>query len=260
MNLTRIYAIFLRHFFLSIHQIDRLFSVFYFPILSLILWGFISRYVGQIQSNLLAAFLVGGLILWTIFESVDTDIGVSFMFDVWERNIVNVFSSPITVAEYLVAFLTSGLVKILISLVLMTTLAAVFYGFNIANFGIGLPLFWINLVIFGWTFGVFNLSLVLRLGSRLGPLTWSLPFLLQPVSAVFYPVSVLPEFLQKMSFFIPISHVFEGARYTLKTGQFDMGQFVIAMILNLIYLAASVLFFSVTFKAVKKNGQFVKLI
>lgn len=260
MKWNRVFAIILRHYYLSIHQIDRFFGVFFYPTVSLVLWGFLSKYVQRIQSSQLAGFLLGGLILWIIFENVDTEIGLSFMFDIWERNIVNTFASPIKLYEYLGGFILISVVKILITLGLLGILASVFYNFRISSLGFGLALFWVNLVIFGWAFGIFNLSLVLRFGSRLGPLTWSLPFLLQPFSAVFYPVSVLPKVLQNVSFYIPISHVFEGMRYTLATNKFDSHQFFLALFLNLIYMAIAIFLFISSFRAVKRNGQLVKLI
>lgn len=260
MSISRILAIALRHYYLALHQLDRMLGIIYYPTMSLILWGFVSRYVNQVQSSILASFLLGGLILWTIFESTDTDIGLSFMFDVWERNIVNIFASPISLLEYMTAFLLVGLVKVLVSLGIMGVLAFLFYGFTLTTLGFYLALFWVNLVLFGWAFGIFNVALVLRLGSRLGPLTWSLPFLLMPVSAVFYPLSVLPESLQKVAYFIPLSHVFEGMRYTLSSGRFDSAQFYTALAFNAVYIFLASLLFAYTFRAVKRNGLLVKLI
>lgn len=259
MSLSRIYSIILRQFYLSIHELDRFFSVFFYPTLALILWGFVSKYAGQIQSSGIISILLGGLILWTVFETVDTEISVSFMYDIWERNTANIFSSPITIVEYLVGFMVLGLIKIILAFGLLGVLASVFYNFNITSLGFGLALFWINLVLFGWAFGIFNFSLVLRFGSRLGPLTWTLPFLIQPFAGVFYPVSVLPEIIQKIAFIIPISHVFEGMRYTLSAGSFDMREFIIALSLNIVYLGASLTLFLMTFRTVKRNGRLVRL-
>lgn len=259
MKLNRVYAVILRQYFLSIHQMDRLFGVFFYPTISLVLWGFISKYVQQIQSNYLAALLLGGIMLWIVFESIDTDIGLSFMWDVWEGNIVNSFASPLTLLEYMFGTLLVGLVKIMMTMVIIGLTAVIFYNFNITVLGFGLALFWINLILFGWAFGIFKLSLILRFGSRLGPLTWSLPFLLMPFAAVYYPVSVLPGIFQKIAWFVPISHVFEGMRYTLATGKFDFAKFYTAMGLNIIFLFSSVVLLVWVFGVVRKNGQLVKL-
>lgn len=260
MDFTRVWAIILRHYFLTIHQLDRLFSVFFYPTMTLLLWGFLAKYTGEIQSFQLAAFLLGGLILWAVFENVNTDLGLSFMFEVWERNVVHLLVSPITFAEYLGGLIFMGIVKFLMAFVLMGVLASVFYDFQITVLGFGLVLFWINLLIFAWAFGIFNISLVMRFGQTLGPLTWALPFLFMPFSAVFYPVSSLPPFLQGIAFVLPISHVFEGMREVLASEAFNFGEFWLAFGLNIFYLLLSVAFFAWIVKSVKKSGHLVKLV
>ena len=260
MNINRVFAIVLRHLYTTMHQLERFFDVIISPVLVLILWGFLSKYVQNIQSSQLASFLLGGMILWVIFEKVSTDIGVNFMFEIWDRNIINVLASPITFVEFLTGLLTISFIKIVIALTSMWLMAGIFYNFQITTLGFGLALLWINLFIFAIAFGIFNVSLVLRYGHSIGPLTWILPFFVQPFAAVFYPISILPPLFQKIAFVIPISHVFEGMRYTLRTGQFDSGSFWVATLLNVIYMAASVAFFAFTFKKVLRSGRLVKLI
>lgn len=260
MNLNRVFAIILRHFFLTMHQMERFFDVIVSPVLVLVLWGFLAQYVQGIQSQTLASFLLGGMILWVIFEKVSTDIGINFMFEVWDRNIISILASPITFAEYLTALVSISLIKILIAFTSMFLMASIFYHFQITTLGFGLALLWINLFIFATAFGILNVSLILNYGHSVGPLTWILPFFVQPFAAVFYPIAVLPPFFQKIAWLIPISHVFEGLRFALKTGQFDYGNFWIAILLNAFYLTASITFFALTFKKVLKSGRLVKLI
>lgn len=260
MNLNRISAIILRHIFLTRHQLERFFDVIISPILVLVLWGFLATYVQGLQSQTLAAFLLGGMILWVIFEKVSTDIGVNFMFEVWDRNIINLLASPITFAELISGLLIVSLIKILVSFAAMVLMATIFYHFQITGLGFGLALLVINLFIFAASFGIFNVGLILRYGHSIGPLTWILPFFIQPFAAVFYPLSILPVFFQKIAWIIPISHVFEGLRFTLKTGQFDYANFWAALILNLIYISAAFIFFIVTLKKVLRSGRLVKLI
>ncbi|MDD5416323.1 MAG: ABC transporter permease [Candidatus Daviesbacteria bacterium] len=260
MNFNRVFAIVLRHIFTTMHQLERFFDVIISPVLVLILWGFLSKYVQNIQSQQLAAFLLGGMILWVVFEKVSTDIGVNFMFEIWDRNIINLLASPITFWEFLTGLLTISFIKIIIALISMWLMAGIFYNFQITSLGFGLALLWINLFIFAVSFGIFNVSLVLRYGHSIGPLTWILPFFVQPFAAVFYPVNILPPFFQKIAWVIPISHVFEGMRYTLKFGQFDFNSFWLATLLNMAYMAGSVAFFTFIFKKVLKSGRLVKLI
>ncbi len=260
MNLNRVYAIILRHVFLTMHQLERFFDVIVSPVLVLILWGFLAKYVQGIQSQTLASFLLGGMILWVIFEKVSTDIGVNFMYDIWDRNVINVLASPITFVEYLTGIITICFIKILIALTSMWLMAGIFYNFQITSLGFNMVLFWINLFVFAMAFGIFNISLILRYGHSIGPLTWILPFLIQPFAAVFYPINILPPLFQKIAFFVPISHVFEGMRYTLKTGQFDANSFWIAVLLNIIYMTGSIGLFAFMLRKALKSGKLVKLI
>ena len=244
MNIRRVYAIVLRHYFLSIHQMERFFDAFLYPALVLLLWGFLATYVGDIFESGLLAFLLGGLILWVVFERVNTDLGLSFMYFV----------------EFITGLIIVGLTKILFSFVLMGIMASVFYNFQVTALGFYLALFAVNLIIFAWAFGITNIALIFRFGHSIGPITWILPFLLQPFSAVFYPISILPEFFQKVALVLPIAHVFEGMRSVLASGVFDYRQFLLALILNLIYLSLSIVFFHFTLASVKKSGHLVKLI
>lgn len=258
MNFNRVWGVVLRHLFLARRQLERLSDLFMFPVVGILLWGFLSK-VSTLNTPSFAAFLLGGLILWVVFERVGTGIGVDFMYEVWDRNIVNILASPITIAEFIAGLVLVALVKVLISFAVMWAIAAVFFGFNVGSLGMFLVLFWLNIIIFAASLGIFNIAIVIRYGGTIGPLTWILPFLLQPFVAVFYPVSVLPVFVQKIAWFIPLSHVFEGMRYTLATGKFETGQFTAAIVLNLIYFALLVAFFTYMFNLVKKKGTLVKL-
>ena len=249
----------LRHYFLMRHQLERSFDILFFPMMSLVLWGFLSRYASGLQSSRLGAFLLGGMILWVVFERVGTDIGISFMYDVWEHNVVNILVSPITLLEYMLGLVLLAVVKALVSLVLMAVLAAAFYNFRITAFGLQLAAFWVNLVVFAMAFGIFNVALVLRYGHSVGPLTWILPFVLQPFAAVFYPVSVLPGAFRAIAFVMPISHVFEGMRRALTTGAVDLPQLLLAFSLGLVYLGLAVAIYGQVLYAARRSGCLVKL-
>lgn len=259
MNPTRVFAVIIRHYFMTLHHIERFFDVFIFPVMALVMWGFITRYVQNVDSPSLTSFLLGGLILWVIFERIETDLGISFMFDVWERNVVNFLSTPLTFLEYIFGIVCITVMKIIISFLAMWLIASLFYNFQITSIGLALALFWVNLFMSAMAFGLLNITLVMRFGHGVGPLTWILPFLLQPFSAVFYPVSVLPPLFQKIASVLPMSHIFEGMRYTLSTGRINFEEGAAATILSILYLAVSVGLFSVILNWCKTSGRLVKL-
>lgn len=260
MNLNRVYAIILRHYFLSFRQLERFFELLISPILMVLLWGFLTKYVQVLDKSTLAGFLLGGILLWIIFEKVSTDIGVNFMFDVWDRNLTPLMSTPITFVEFLAGLILVSFVKIIVAFTVMAVLSSVFYNFQITSLGLGLALFSLNLLLFATTFGILNIALVLKFGNSVGPLTWIIPFLIQPFAAVFYPVTVLPPFFQNVAHLIPISYVFEGMREVIRGGQFNLNFFLISLTLNIIYLVLSTLFFGLILKQVLKSGRLVKVI
>lgn len=257
-SFTRIYAIFLRHYFLTIHHLERLADLFIFPIVGLVMWGFLSQFV-QLQSSMLASFFLGGMILWVIFERVGTSVGIDFMYEIWERNLVNVLSTPLTTLEFVLGLIFVSVGKVLLSLAAMVALALLVYHFNIFSLGMSLVFFWLNLIIFAVTLGIFNISLITRWGVSAGPLTWVVPFAIQPFAAVFYPVSILPEFFQKLVMFLPLSYVFEGMRYTLSTKMFSTENFLVALGLNVVYFSIAVVFFTYMLKSSKRKGTLAKL-
>lgn len=259
MNLIRVHGIVLRHYFQSARQLERVFDAFLLPLISLVVFGFLANYMSQLQSLNLGSFLIGGMILWMIFERVGSDIGVNFMYDVWDHNMINVLASPLTFLEFIAGLVIIGIFKILISFFAMWVIAAMFYNFNLASMGFGLAAIWVNILFFAISFGILNIALVLKFGNSIGPLTWILPFAMQPLSAVFYPISILPVFLQIIANAIPLSHAFEGMRILLKTGQFDYNSFFLSLGLNIIYFILVIFFFAFILKSVLKSGRLVKI-
>lgn len=258
MSLSRIWAIVLRHIYLTSHNLERFADLFIFPIVGLLLWGFIAKFV-EVESSTLAAFLLGGLILWIVFERVGTGVGIDFMWDVWDRNLMNILASPITLFEHIGGLVVTAIIKVLISLSAMWLIAAFFYGFNLGSLGSSLVFLWANVVIFAIVLGIFNIAIIMRWGGTIGPLTWILPFAIQPFAGAFYPVSVLPHLVQKVVWFLPLSHVFEGMRYTLRTGKLDGSELLIAFVLNLVYFAIVIAFFTYMFSLVRSKGTLAKL-
>lgn len=258
MSLTRIYAICLRHYFLTIHHLERFADLFIFPIVGLVLWGFLANYV-QVQSSTLASFFLGGMILWIVFERVGTAVGIDFMYEIWEKNLVNVLATPLTTLEFVVGLVFVSVTKVLISLAAMVAIALFVYQFNVFSLGISLVLFWINLVLFAVALGLFNVGIITRWGHSAGPLTWVLPFAIQPFAAVFYPVSILPKFFQKIVYYLPLSHIFEGMRYTFETKMFAVNEFIAAFVLNIVYFSLAVVFFAYMLRSSKKEGTLAKL-
>ena len=261
MKLRRINAVFLRYFYIYRRSATRLLETIYWPLLDLVLWGFVTVYLARYRQGLpqFVAFLLGALILWDILFRAQQGISVSFLEDVWARNFLNIFVSPLSISEYLLALMLASLLKIVIAATVLTLMAWRFFSFNIFLIGLSLLPFLICLIILGWAIGIVTTAIILRFGQQAEVLAWGIALLFQPVSAVFYPVSVLPPFLRSIARFVPSSYVFEGMRQVISTGFLPARDLLLAFGLTVLYLAVALAFFFWMFRVVRKKGLLARI-
>ncbi len=261
MKLHRVLAVFVRQMYLYRRSLPRLMEIFYWPLLDLVLWGFISLYLARTQVGLpnVVTYFLGALILWDILFRSQLGISVSFLEDVWARNFLNLFVSPLRPGEYLTSLMLVSAVKIVLAGGIMSLLAWVFYSFNIFVIGVSLVPFVLNLVALGWAIGIFTTALILRFGQQAEILAWGIAILFQPVSAVFYPVAVLPPVLRGLARYVPSSYVFEGMREVVSSGRLPADKLAWAVGLNAAYLAVATAVFYAIFRSVKKKGLLARI-
>lgn len=261
MRLHRIKALVIRHLYLYQRSLPRLLDLFFWPILSLLLWGFLSAYLQKASLGGLnmISILLGAVIFWDLLSQSQRAISISFLEDIWEKNLLNVFVTPLKVSEFLASTVVLGFIRIALVGILTSVTAFLLYHFNILSFGFFLVLFLANLLLFGWAMGIFTVGIILRFGTAAQALAFGLIAIIQPFSAVFYPVSALPPVLQWLAWALPPAHIFEGMRAVIQTGFLSMKQLLLATVLNLFYLSLAGWFFSRMFASVKKRGGMMKL-
>lgn len=235
-------------------------EIFYWPVLDLTLWGFVGLYLTRYKGSVpnFVTFFLGALILWDILFRSQQGISISFLEDLWSRNLLNIFISPLSPVEYVLSLLVMSMIKLILSSFVLVLLAYLLYSFNILTVGPALIPLAINLIIMGWSIGIITTAIILRYGQQAEVLAWGLALLFQPLSAVFYPVSVLPPWLRHIVAFIPSAHVFEGMRAVISHAPFPTGHLIYAFLLNIAYVAVSVIFFAWNFQRVKDRGLLVK--
>src|SRR5215471_4287611 len=201
-----------RHLYLYRRSLPRIMEIFYWPFLDLVIWGFITVYLARFQSQIpgFVTFFLGALILWDILFRSQQGITISFLEEIWARNLMNLFASPLKPSEFLAATMVMSIFKVTCVSIVMAVCAAVFYSYNIFLIGLWLFPFVVNLVVTGWIVGVFTTSLIMRFGQEAEVLAWSMVFLFQPVSCVFYPLDVLPGWLKAIAWANPAAHVLRG--------------------------------------------------
>ena len=261
MSLGRILALLSRHMYLYKRSFARLLEIFYWPFLDLVVWGFITMYLREEGGQLHGAvtFFLGALILWDVLFRAQQGVAVSFLEEMWARNLMNLFASPLTVGEYLVSTMTMSVLKVAAVGSLMILFAWTFYSYDMLAMGLSLVPFILNLVISGWIIGVLTTSIIMRFGQQAEVLAWGMVFLFQPISCVFYPIHVLPPILQSIAWSVPPAHIFEGMRAVLETGVMPLTHVLWATGLNCVFLIIIVAWFYHTFNVCKERGLLVRV-
>lgn len=242
--------------FICYRSLDRIFDIVYWPVISLLLWGFTSTFVSATSSFTgVVQFFLGGAVLWSLFWRAQTDVGTFILEDFWSRNVYNLFASPMTPMELFCAIGLIGVIRCLLSFAFLALLAWLLYTFNIFHLGgLALAVFTTVLLLFGWVIGIIISALIFRFGLRIQVLAWSIGFIIQPFSCVFYPLDSMPTWVQYVAVTLPTTHVFEGLRHAITTGELAMRPLGMALGLTLLLLVVSLLFFQYALMRAKKLG------
>jgi len=256
---TRVSAMILRYLYLYRRSLARAGEVFFWPVMDLLVWGFLTAYMRRMVVPEAVLYLLGGMIFWDVLYRSQQAITLSLTEEIWVKNILNVFVAPISIAEMVLATCLMGVIKAGITGVVLGGLAYVLYSFQLFDVGPALVPFLVSLILFGWAVGMCTMALILRFGQAAEALVWGVPFLIQPFSAVFYPVDVLPGWLQTVAYCLPSTYVFEGMRAALMIGTVELRFIVSALALNVVYLAAGATFFAWMFRQVREKGFLSRL-
>lgn len=253
----RISAVMLRQMYLYKRTLHRWLEAVYWPVLDITLWGLLSAYISDTDPSSRIGFgLLGALISWDILFRAQQSVSVGFLEDMWSRNVLNVWSTPIRAWEYVGGTVLVGIVRVTLGAVIAIVIAGFAFGFNfVAEVGLPLVPCLFALLLMGWAVGIATTAAILRLGQGAEELAWALGFLFQPFSAVFYPVAVLPAWMRGVAFFVPASHVFEGMRgILLRDAGLPVRELAWAFAVDLLYLAGAAWLFSWSLRQVRERG------
>lgn len=257
----RIWAMVLRNYYLMRGSWPRLVDLIYWPTLQMVLWGFItlffltnSSWVAQAAGVLLSAVL-----LWDVLFRGQISLFLSFLEEMWSRNLGHLLVAPLRPMELAAALIVTSLIRTLIGVGGAAILAMFMFEFSIFDLGLPLIAFFINLIVLGWSLGLVVSGLVLRFGQGAEGLAWAVVFLIQPVSGVYYPIAVLPEWLQIIAAGFPSSHVFEGMRAVLIDGVFRADLLLNSVGLNVIWLAIGMGSFLISVRLARAKGLILQM-
>ena len=258
----RIWGLMYRHLALYRRSWPRLLELAYWPTLQMCIWGFTANFIASrvgVAGQVAAGVLLGGVLLWEVALRSQMGVALSFLEEIWSRNLGHVFVSPLRPWELVAALIAMSAIRMAVGVLPAVLLAWAFYEFNLFAMGPVVVLFTVNLMAMGWWVSLGVVSLILRHGAGAEALAWSVLFGITPFAAVFYPVSVLPAMLQPVALALPAAHVFEGMRAALDTGLIRWDHLAWATGLNLGWTLAAGLLFARQFRAARERGALLTI-
>ncbi|MCF3945908.1 ABC transporter permease [Acidiphilium sp. AL] len=261
-GLRRVWGLIYRHLCLYRRSWPRLLELAYWPTLELLIWGFTAQFVIHGQTSMpvkAGGALIGGVLLWEVALRAQMGVTISFLEEIWSRNLGHVFVSPLRPRELIFALLGVSVMRTVIGLAPATAIAFLLYAFNLFALGPALLLFFLNLLLMGWWMSLGVIALLFRYGASAEALAWTLAFGVTPIACVFYPVSVLPVWLRPVAQILPASHIFGGMRSVLYHNAMNWPQLAAAFCLNLIWMVGATLVFAAQFRAARVNGALISI-
>ncbi len=256
MNWNLVKAVVVRHMYNFKHSYDRVTDVFYWPLMDILLWGFASVYIASRSGNVpfVVLIILSGLILNMVMWRAQYDITVNLLEEMWARNMINLFASPLRLREWICAAIILGLIKMCMTLSLSFALAFIVYKANLFSLGFYLIPFFASLLMTGWGIGLFISGIIIYFGTKIQTLAWSGISVITPFSGVFYPIAILPVWAQKVAAFLPTSYIFEGMRSVISGGYLPADMLVKSFLLNLVLLFGGLAFFAFMFNKSREKG------
>jgi ABC-2 type transport system permease protein len=216
MSGNRIQAILLQELYITKRSLEVIMDLLVFSLMTVVVFGFVTRFLVGAMNPSAGSYLILGLLLWEVIRVNQYSLSVGSLWNIWSRNMSNLFIAPLSLTEYIVAHVLSGLIKTAVIFVVISAIAAYGFHFNILRLGaLNLALFFANLTVFSWAVGLVVLGLIFLYGTRIQALAWGLIFLFQPLTAAYFPVRILPPVLQSVAYALPPTFVFEAARQAL---------------------------------------------
>jgi ABC-2 type transport system permease protein len=259
-SLNRIGAMVRRYWYLLRSSWPRVLDLIYWPMLQMLMWGFLQSYVTQSGGFFARAggVLIGAVLLWDILFRGQLGFSISFLEEMYARNLGNLMISPLRPLELLAALIIVSLIRLAIGMIPVTLVAIWFFGFNLWALGLALAAFFLNLILTSWAIGILVAGLLLRNGLGAEGLAWTFMFVFLPLTCVYYPVSVLPHWLQYVAWLLPPTYVFEGMRALVTDHVFRSDLMLEALALNIMFFAAASIAFFALLASARVNGRLMQ--
>jgi ABC-2 type transport system permease protein len=257
----RVRALVRRHAYLLLKSWPRLVSMAYYPTVTMVLWAFLTIYLTPTTNFLKDApgFFIGAVLLWDVLFRGQLGISLTFIEEMYSRNLGSLFVSPLRLYEFIAGQIAMSILRTLIGVGGACFFAWLLFRYSIFSLGFPLLAFFTLLIAFGWSIGLAVSAMILRWGLGAEELAWAAIFLVAPVSGVYYPIGVLPYWLQAVAWTLPSAHVFEGMRSVLLARTFPWGHFWAAAGLDLVYLGIGGGIFRLAVRYAREHGKLLQM-
>lgn len=256
MHLSRVFAVTLRHFYLIRGSLARVLPLFVWVAIDIVLWGFITKYLNAVTAagyNFVPR-LLGAVLLWDFFTRVMQGVTMAFLEDVWSRNFLNIFATPLSISEYVAGLVLSSIATSTIGLTVMLLLATGAFGLPFFAYGLILMPFLLVLFLFGIALGITGCAIVMRFGPAAEWFIWPIPALVAPFAAVFYPLATLPRWMRCISYLLPPTYVFESLRAIVGGGIVSASMAFLGTGLAIVYIMGAWRGFTHVYRYAMRTG------
>ena len=261
MNWNKIYALSLRHIYLIKGSFPRILDLIYWPTIQIFLWGFISKFFtlsSTYYENTVGVILSAAILYDFLFRS-SISYNMMFLEEIWSRNFTNLFIAPIKLSEIIAALTFTAILRTLIGLIPASLIAIPLFGVSIFKIGIPLVFLLITLYIFGITLGLLVTSGLIRYGPSFENIAWASLFFLAPLGCIYYPIDILPSWLQVVANLLPLVHIFEEMRSILIDNIINYYDVLKAFLISLVYFAIGIIVFYYSYGGAKKRGTLINM-
>jgi len=262
MTIHRIKAVLLQEYFMTTRSLEVVIDVFIYPIMNIIVFGFISKYLLGSTSQGKFLSLIVAMLFWQIFSTTQYTIGTATLWNMWSHNLTNLFASPVTLMEYFVAHTITALIKALLVFGMGALIAYFQFGYSVIQLPLSfLLIMMLNLYFMGIIVGLVLIGFIFAYGKGIQAITWGFVSVIQPLASVFYPLSVLPEPFASVARMLPLTYMFEALRQTILDGfvsPHTQQLLLVGSTITALYFILSLVFFRYLIDKSRQTGQFAK--
>jgi len=261
MRWHKIYGLSLRHIYLIKSSFPRILDLIYWPTIQIFLWGFISKFFtinSAYYNNTVGVILTAAILYDFLFRS-SISYNMMFLEEIWSRNFTNLFIAPIKISEIIAALTLTAIIRTSIGLIPASLLAIPLFGVSLFSLGPPLLLLLLSLYIFGITLGLLVTSGLLRFGPSFENIAWASLFFLAPLGCIYYPIDILPEWLQIISKTLPLVYIFEEMRNILINNSINYFQIYKAISISSLYFFLGVIVFYLSYYGARIRGTLINI-